>query len=184
MRADLTRRVILALEASNRKDLAAHVKGMARELRIGRKRIASLEGGENPDGPERGGNKHDSRVRVSDFATRQRIEDTFTHPVLAIDWADEFDDAKRKDWEEQEKQDTVDRITAYVLAFLRGFMRIGQRQRDVIIWRATGMSLADIGQAMGGRTAQAAEKTLKEAIQRMPCLAFAFPEIRTNKQGA
>ena len=170
MNADLTRRVILALEASKRKDLAAHVKGMARELKISRKRIASMEG-RDPNGLDHGGAGHDSRVGVTDYSTRQRIEDSFVHPVEAIDWGDEPQDKRAS-------------VTGYVLAFLRAFIRLAPQGREVVTMRANGMSLADIGQAMGGRTAQAAEKTLKEAIQRMPCLAFAFPEIRTNKQGA
>lgn len=136
----------------------------------------STRTGNQPTDDVRGYGPYTNRVEFTDLAVKKVIDSRTVHPVDAVEWGDEAQDMDGE---------TRDKVRGAVLYFLNHWLGISDHQRKAIAHRATGSTLAEVGRALGGKSAQYAEKTIRQATVKWPGLAFAFEDMRhkTNNGG-
>lgn len=129
----------------------------------------TTKAGREPTDEVRGFGGHDSRVPFNDVSVREEIDRRTVHPIDAIEWGDEPED-----------MDAVirERTRRGILDFLGHWLKASTSQRTAVAHRATGSSLDLVGKAMMGKSAQAADKAIKNAIKQWPNLAFAFRDMQ------
>ncbi len=88
--------------------------------------------------------------------------------------------AEHKEIESELRAECMERAREGVLSVFRVLLSLTSRERDVVLQRAVGTTWQRIGDSMGGKTRQAAEKIYGQIMARHPDVAAFF----NNKHGS